>query len=107
MEVDKITLKIKHVFGYFAIVALVGASYANLTNADVVMTTNIETLRSEDVKIYERIDGGKVEVKDLDEDVVQCLQDIAVIKNTLLNQEHQLSEQTVLLREILKLQLSE
>lgn len=105
MKVEKITLNIKHVFGYFAIVALIGASYANLTNADVVMTSNIEILRLEDDKIYKRIDGGTVEVKEIDDDVAQCLLDIAVIKTTLQSQEHNDKEQTVLLREILKLQL--
>lgn len=105
MKVEKITLNIKYVFGCFATIALVGAAYANLTNADVVLTSNIEMLRSEDVKIYKRIDGGTVEVKEIDDDVAQCLRDVAVIKSTLQNQEHNNKEQTVLLREILKLQL--
>lgn len=107
MKVEKITLGIKFVIGCFATIALMGAAYANLTNADVVLTSNIQILRSEDIKIYKRIDGDTDQVKVLDDDVEQCLRDIAVIKKTLQNQAHNGQERTVLLREILKLQLSD
>jgi len=106
-KIDNITMNIKYVFGCFATIALMGAAFANLTNADAGLSSDIAILTNEDVKIYKRIDGGTTETKKLDDDVEKCMRDIAVIKTTLQNQAHNDKEQTVLLREILKEQKKE
>lgn len=111
-------MNLKNVVGCFTTIVLVAVAFANLSNADAGFTSDIKILTGEDVKIYKRIDSGTLETKELDDDVAQCLRDIAVIKSSQRNQEKQLKnhqriqeqrskDQMIILREILERQKKE
>lgn len=110
MKAEKLTLGIKCVVGCFASIALMGAGYSNLTNADKILKSDVQRVEEKTVsevkRLDKRVDANVKEEKSIREIMAIAITDIEVIKFSQRNQEEQSKEQVVLLREILKHQIT-